>query len=193
MSGTDAKKLIARLLRQSLEGGSKVEIDGLGTFVPGASKSFRFIPQTKPRVFIAYVDEDLEQAIRLSDRLVEAGFDPWLDKRKLLPGQNWPRAIETAILSSEFVVACFSHRSASKRGCFQCELRYAMQCAARIPLDEIFLIPVRLDPCVVPVRITRQIHYVDLYPSWEAGFEKILKTMADQEEHRRRKQMPPAV
>jgi hypothetical protein len=67
-----------------------------------------------------------------------------------------------------------------------------MQCAARVPLDEIFLIPVRLDACVVPARITRQIHYVDLYPSWEAGFEKILKTMADQEERRRRKQMPPA-
>ena len=89
-------------------------------------------------------------AAKLCEQLAQAGFDPWLDKKKLLPGQNWPRAIETAIQSSEFVIACFSRRSVAKSGCFQCELRYAMQCAARIPLDEIFLIPARLEPCAIP-------------------------------------------
>lgn len=178
MTGIDAKKLIARLLRQCLEGGSNVEIEGLGTFVPATARSFRFIPQTKPRVFIAYVEEDLAQALRLYDRLAMAGLDPWLDRRRLLPGQNWPRAIEMAIQSAQFFVACFSHRSVSKPGSFQCELRWAMQCAERIPLDEIFLIPVRLEPCIVPHRITRQIQYVNMFPSWETGFEKILKTMA---------------
>lgn len=191
MTGVDAKKLIARLLRKSLEGGSKVEIDGLGTFVPGTKKSFRFIAQTKPRVFVAYVEEDLASAVKLCDRLEEAGFDPWLDKRKLLPGQNWPRAIETAIRSAQFFVACFSHRSVSKRGAFQCELRYALQCASRIPLDEIFLIPVRLEACVVPARITRQIHYVNLFPDWDAGFDTMLKTMEAQEEQRKLKQQLP--
>jgi hypothetical protein len=189
MSGIETRKLIARLLRQTLQRGSDVEIEGLGTFVPGTSSGFRFIAQTKPRVFIAYVEEDLDAAVKLYDGLVQAGLDPWMDKRKLLPGQNWPRAIETAIHSAHFVVACFSPRSVSKRGSFQCELRYAMQCAMRIPLDEIFLIPVRLEPCVVPTRITRRIHYVNLFPSWEAGFETILKTMADQEEQRKKKQL----
>ncbi len=131
--------------------------------------------------------EDLAEAIKLYDRLAEAGLDPWIDKRKLLPGQNWPRAIETAIHSAHFVVACFSRRSVSKRGSFQCELRYAMQCALRVPLDEIFLIPVRLEPCVVPPRITRRIHYVNLFPCWETGFAKILKTMAEQEKQLERK------
>lgn len=192
MTGNDARNLIAVLLRQTLEGGSKVEIDGLGTFVPGTSHSFRFIPQSKTRVFIAYVEEDFVSAAKLCEQLAQAGFDPWLDKKKLLPGQNWPRAIETAIQSSEFVIACFSHRSVAKSGCFQCELRYAMQCAARIPLDEIFLIPARLEPCAIPARITRQIQYVDLFPDWEAGFEKILKTMAEQETFRKSKQLPLA-
>ena len=67
-----------------------------------------------------------------------------------------------------------------------------MQCAARIPLDEIFLIPVLLEPCVVPARITRQIQYVSLFPCWEAGFEKILKTMAQPEEQGKRNQLPLA-
>lgn len=191
MNGPDAKKRIARLLRQILQNGSKVELDGLGTFLPDTIHSFRFIPQTKSRVFIAYVEEDLPDAIRLYEQLTAAGMDAWLDKRKLLPGQNWPRAIESAIQSAEFVLACFSNRSVSKRGIFQCELQYAMQCATRIPLDEIFLIPVRLEPCVVPARITRQIQYVDLFPCWEHGFDKILKTMAGQLSHRTdRRQLP---
>jgi hypothetical protein len=59
MSAIEARKLIARLLRQSLQRGSNVEIEGLGTFVPGTSSGFRFIAQTKPRVFIAYVEPEL--------------------------------------------------------------------------------------------------------------------------------------
>jgi len=35
-------------------------------------------------------------------------------------------------------------------GGFQAEIRYALDCARRIPLDEIFVVPVRLDACRVP-------------------------------------------
>jgi hypothetical protein len=90
-----------------------------------------------------------------------------------------------AIRSAHFAIACFSHQSVSKRGSFQCELRYAMLCATSIPLDEVFLIPVRLEPCAVPARIIRRLHYVNLFPSWELGFKKILKTMARQEKSKR--------
>jgi TIR domain len=129
---------VARILREALEHGRAVEIDGLGTFLPGRERGFRFVAQTKPRVFIAYVEEDLGQVKRLYDVFERHGLRPWLDKKKLLPGQNWPRAIETAIQTSDFFVACFSGRSTTKRGAFQSELRYALTCAARIPLDEIF-------------------------------------------------------
>ncbi len=189
MSPGDGKKLVASLLRQILERGCRVEIEGLGTFLPRNGNGFRFIPQTRARVFVGYVEEDLEHALRLCDRFVEAGFDPWLDKMKLLPGQNWPRAIETAIQLADFFVACFSRRSVSKRGSFHCELRYALECAARVPLDEIFLIPLRIEECTVPARITRHIQYVDLFPDFEAGFTRVLKTIAEQQQNRKRKQL----
>ena len=82
--------------------------------------------QTKPRVFIAYVEEDLPFARKLYRAFEDNGFRPWLDKKKLMPGQNWPRAIETAIHTSDFFVACFSRRATSKRGSFHSELRYAL-------------------------------------------------------------------
>ena len=94
-----------------------------------------------PQVFIAYVKEDEDEAGLLCDALHAAGFSPWIGHAQALPGQNWPRAIETAIETSDFFVPCFSHRSVSKWGGFQAEVRYALDCARRMPLDEIFSCP----------------------------------------------------
>jgi len=57
-----------------------------------------------------------------------------MDTRKLVPGQNWPRAIETAIENSDLFIACFSTNSVRKKGGFQAEIRYALDCARQIPL-----------------------------------------------------------
>jgi len=183
---------VARILRRALEHGAAVEIDGLGTFLPGQDQGFRFIAQNSARVFIAYVEEDLGLAKKLYSILEERGCRPWLDKKKLMPGQNWPRAIEDAIRTSDFFVACFSRRSTSKRGSFHSELRYALACAGMVPLDEIFFIPVRFEDCLVPARIAKKIQYVDLFPNWEAGMERVLAIIARQEGNRRRKLLPLA-
>ena len=183
---------IVRIVREALECGAAVEIDGLGTFQSGHNRQFRFVSQNKARVFIAYVEEDLRLAKKLYAAFEEHGFRPWLDKKKLMPGQNWPRAIETAIQTSDFFVACFSHRSTSKRGTFHSELRYALTCASRVPLDEIFFIPVRLDGCTVPGRISKRIQYVDLFPDWEAGVKRVVGVMKVQQENRKKKRLPLA-
>jgi hypothetical protein len=183
---------VARIVRHALEQGTSVEIDGLGTFLPGRNQGFRFIAQTKARVFIAYVEEDLVAAKKLYAAFEHRGLRPWLDRKKLLPGQNWPRAIETAIQASNFFVACFSQRSTSKRGSFHSELRFALNCAAQVPLDEIFFIPVRLDSCVVPRKISGKIQYVDLFPDWEQGVGTVVEVMKRQEASRKRKHLPLA-
>ncbi|MCC7174989.1 MAG: toll/interleukin-1 receptor domain-containing protein [Bryobacterales bacterium] len=167
---------LVRLLRQCLEEASSVEIDGLGVFRRRAG-GFDFFPAGGPRVFIAYVAEDLRAAERLFDDLRRQGFDPWLDRKKLLPGQNWPRAIQQAIEVSDFFVACLSQKAVRKKGQFQAELRYALDCAARTPLDQIYLIPVRLEECPVPGRIGHQIHYVNLFPDWEEGVRRVAEAI----------------
>ena len=97
-----------------------------------------------------------------------------------LPGQNWPRSIEAAISTSDFFLACFSHRSVKKKGGFQAEIRYALECTQRIPLDEIFLIPARLDACPVPMRIQRETQYIDLFPDWDDGLRRVVTAMRRQ-------------
>lgn len=154
-----------------------MEIDGLGSFRPQAGGGFRFLPQTRRRVFLAYVVEDAPLVDRLYSGLVARGFDAWLDRRKLLPGQNWPRSIDHAISVSDFFVACFSQRAVDKRGSFQSELRYALDCARRTPLEEVFFIPVRLEECRLPARITREFQYVDLFPDWNQGMRRLLEAL----------------
>ena len=167
---------ILTIVQRALERGQTVEIDGLGTFRPGAG-GHEFVALAEPRVFIAYVEEDLALARRLRDGMAAAGCLPWMDKDKLLPGQNWPRAIRRAIEISDAFVACFSVRSGSKRGPFQSELRWALHCAQRMPLEETFVIPVRLEACAVPRQIRERVQYVDLFPDWDAGIRRVVRAV----------------
>jgi hypothetical protein len=168
---------ILKVVRRSLERGQTVEIDGLGMFRQGAGGAYEFIAQTEPQVFIAYVEEDLALARRLRDRIAAAGCSPWMDKDKLIPGQNWPRAIRRAIEISDAFVACFSVRSSSKRGSFQNELRWALHYAQQLPLEEAFVVPVRFEACTVPRQIQERVQYVDLFPDWDAGVKKVIRAV----------------
>jgi hypothetical protein len=168
---------ILRIVRESVDRGMTVEIEGLGSFLPAPGGGYRFEPQGRPRVFVAYVAEDLKLARRLCASLERAGCAAWLDKDKLLPGQNWPRALERAIENSDAFLACFSPRSIAKRGQFQCELRYALDCAKRLPLERLFVIPIRFEACAVPQQISDQVQYVDLFPDWERGVKRVLRAV----------------
>ena len=168
---------LAQVVLQCLAAGKDVEIDGLGVFYPDAARGCRFEPSGLPQVFIAYVKEDTKAVERLCEALETAGFSPWTDARKLLPGQNWPRAIESAIETSDFFVACFSGNSVDKTGGFQSEVRFALDCARRVPLDEIFMVPVRLDGCRVPRSIQREFQYIDLFPDWDRGIRRLVTMM----------------
>jgi len=177
---------LSEIVLRGIAAGEPVEIDGLGVFYPDAVRGVRFEPRRAPRVFIAYAREDLAKSVRLFDELESAGFNPWMDVRKLLPGQNWPRGLEAAIESSDFFIACFSSNSVSKRGGFQAEIRYALDCARRMPLDQIFVVPARLDECRVPKSIQREYQYVDLFPDWHRGFRRVVQALRREMERRQR-------
>jgi hypothetical protein len=177
VSDRELGEQVAQIVIRGLMAGEAVEIDGLGVFYPDDAQYFRFEERRWPQVFLAYVDEDRATAERLYDTLEAAGFAPWMDKRKLLPGQNWPRAIESAIEASDFFVACFSQNSVAKKGGFQAEIRYALDCARQLPLDEMFLVPVRFGACRLPGAIEREYQYVDLLPDWSRGIRRLLLTM----------------
>lgn len=173
---SEIPKLIGDVLKQCLRDGISVNLDGLGSFQRRGSRA-QFIPNSGPKVFIAYVIEDLPLALQIYDRLEAAGMHPWLDRKKLLPGQQWRRCVERAIDTADLFVACFSRAAAQKRGQFPYEVRYALKCSERMPLDDLFVMPVRLEQCAVPQRIMSQIQYVDLFPDADKGLARLVESI----------------
>lgn len=171
---------LARIVQDCLRAGMEIELDGLGTLRPNGDGTVAFRPREERRVFLSYVRENAPQAERLYDAFAAAGFNPWMDIRKLQPGQNWRRCIERSIATSDFFLPCFSRDALLKRSMFHRELRYALDCSSDMPLDDTFVIPVRLEACDLPRRIESQIQYVDLYPDWDAGVASLIRALREE-------------
>ena len=107
---------------------------------------------------------------QLVSRLHKDGFDPWLDEERLLPGQDWELEISTAVRQSDAVIVCLSTASVEKAGYVQKELRRVLDVADYQPDGRIFVIPIRLEPCRVPERLSHW-QYADLF--LENGYERL--------------------
>lgn len=130
--------------------------------------------RTKRKVFISYASEDRLKVEELYKRLSNYGFTPWMDKRDLLPGQNWEQEIKNAIRQSDVFVACLSRNSITKRGFIQKEIRFALDVLGEIPPGRIFFIPIRLEPCDVPDFLSF-LHWIDIDD--ELAYEKLFKAI----------------
>jgi hypothetical protein len=96
----------------------------------------------------------------------------WFDEEDLLPGQDWEYEISRAIRDCTFVLACLSSASISKRGYVQKELKKALDIADEQPEGVAFLVPVRLEECEVPKRLS-QWQWVDLFKA--NGYERLVR------------------
>ncbi|HJQ41365.1 MAG TPA: toll/interleukin-1 receptor domain-containing protein [Thermoanaerobaculia bacterium] len=124
-------------------------------------------------VFLCHASQDKEEVCALCKRLEVDGFDPWLDKKKLLPGQKWSDEILKAVSRSDVVVVCLSRHS-SRPGFIQKEIREALDAADKQPPGATFIIPARLEPCDIPERLAEW-HYVDLFEP--DGYEKLVQAI----------------
>lgn len=123
-------------------------------------------------VFISHASEDSAAAKRLTKRLREDGFDPWLDLERLLPGQDWDLEIGKAMRGSGAILLCFSEASVAKEGYIQKEYKRARAIEEEKPEGTLFLFPVRLDECEIP-HFIRDKQWVD-YPG---GYDKLVTAL----------------
>ncbi|MBK7316503.1 TIR domain-containing protein [Candidatus Villigracilis affinis] len=130
---------------------------------------------TRPlKAFLCHASGDKPPVREFYKRLVFEGVDAWLDKEKLLPGQDWRVEIPRAVHEADVVIVFLSNKSISKEGYVQKEIKFALDIAEEKPEGTIFLIPARLEECVVPERLSRW-HWVDLYE--ENGFAQLLRSL----------------
>jgi hypothetical protein len=68
-----------------------------------------------------------------------------------------------------------SSRAIEKNGFTRKEFEFALSVLRKTELRrKIFIIPVRLDDCKIPYSSLEKIQYIDLFPDWEKGRERIL-------------------
>ncbi len=106
-------------------------------------------------VFISHAKEDIKFAEELYEYLLEYGYSPWLDKKKLRAGANWDYEIKKALKESTFVILLLSSTSVRKRGYVQKEFKYALKYSETKLIDDIYIIPILLDKCQVPEQLSK--------------------------------------
>lgn len=124
--------------------------------------------------FISYAHEDIEAARRLTNDLKRSGLKVWLDKESLLPGQKWEIALRAAIKDSRYFVPLISSTSVKKKGYVQRELKLALDTLEEFPESQTYIIPARLDDCEPSHHRLKELHWVDMFPNWNDGLNKIL-------------------
>ena len=133
------------------------------------------MPVTNDLVFLSYAREDEKSASKLYKELIEAEFKTWFDQESLAPGVSWRPTITKAIRQSRYFIALLSSRSVSKKGFVQSELRQALEVLDEYPENETYLIPARLDPCEAPHDKLKDLQWVDFFPDWDKGAEKLFR------------------
>lgn len=130
-------------------------------------------PKRPLKVFLCHAHADRDAVKALYARLTQDGVDAWLDKEKLLPGQDWELEIRKAVREADVVVVCLS-KEFNQAGFRQKEVRLALDTAMEQPEGEIFIIPARLEECDT-LESLRKWHWVDLFE--ENGYQMLVRAL----------------
>ena len=131
-------------------------------------------------VFLIHAHSDREAVHKLYARLIKDGIHAWLDVENLQPGQDWQQEIRKAIIKSDVVIVCLSRGFDAQQGYRHEELKLALEKASLI-VDNIFIIPARLEKCDMPDSL-RHLHRVDLFTT--GGYKKLIDALREQAESR---------
>lgn len=126
------------------------------------------------KIFLSHATEDKPVVREIYNRLRIDGFEPWLDIKDLLPGQEWQLEIPKAVKGSDLVLVCLSKNAVTKTGYIHKEIKFALDAADERPEGTIFLIPLCLEVCEVPPRL-RKWHKVNYYDA--DGYEQLFAAL----------------
>jgi hypothetical protein len=132
-------------------------------------------PNRSLKVFLCHSSGDKPVVKELYQKLVaRKNIDPWLDEVKLLPGVDWNSEIIQAVKDSDVVIVCLSKASINKEGYVQKEIRRALDVAEEKPDGTIFIIPLKIEDCHVPQRLS-QWQWVNYYE--DGAFDRLISSL----------------
>jgi hypothetical protein len=119
--------------------------------------------------FVSYARADAAFALRIADALIAAGIPLWVDQYNISPSQHWDRSVEMAVRGCSGLLVILSPRS----------------CASHNVADEIAvglesgkaIVPVMMETCVVPLRLTR-VQYIDARTDINCAISACVKALS---------------
>lgn len=124
------------------------------------------------KIFLNHAAEDKALVMPYFHKLKTLGFEPWIDSR-ILPGQDWDEVIQRAFNSADVYLVFMTPRSVNKRGYVQREINDALDRQRYNLPGDIGLIPLLLEECEVPVRISKSHQYIRLPEGWHEVVESL--------------------
>lgn len=124
------------------------------------------------KIFINHASQDKALVMPYCQKLKALGFEPWIDKR-ILPGQDWDEEIQRAFNAADVYLIFMTPRSVNKRGYVQREIHDALDKQRYNLPGDIGLIPLMLEDCEVPVKISRSHQYIRLPEGWHEVVESL--------------------
>jgi len=129
------------------------------------------------QIFLCYARDDWQRVEPIYARL-SSEFRPWVDKKKLRPGDRWRSRIPAAIRDSQFFLVLLTSRSTNKRGYLQKEIKEALDVQDELPDTGRYVIPVRLERCPIPDRL-KQIQSADIFET--SGWTGLLDILREED------------
>jgi len=136
-------------------------------------------------VFISYRRIDYDRGVkRMVESLEKNGISVWIDRESIWPGDDWQIVIKEAIRDGMYFLACFSNNYwNSTKNYMNEELQIAIDELRKMPDDQIWFIPAKLDDCKIPYFEIRQNktldskQFVKLFEDFDRGIERIIRTI----------------
>lgn len=130
------------------------------------------------RVFLCHSSADKPAVRELYEKLrAEPWIEPWLDEENIFPGDDWDLEIKKAIRETDAIIVCLSKGSITKEGYVQREIKTALDYSDEKPEGTTYIIPIRLEECKPPERLSKW-QYADYFSSErEKGWQKLIVSL----------------
>ena len=151
----------------------------------------------KHKIFLSYAREDWERVGEAYRRLMELGYDVWLDSASIRVGESWDEALRAAMDDANVFIFFLSRHTSDNRDFFQSQLREALKRAEERPENNFFIIPALLEQCEIPPELAAY-NAVDLSAEdgWrrlEEALDRVLKPTLPRSEAEEREEKVRAI
>jgi hypothetical protein len=126
------------------------------------------------QVFLCHSSDNKEIVQALYQRLLMTGFQPWIDKKSLVPGEQWEKTIRETLDKTDVVLICLSQAFSKVNRYVQIELEYVIKVANKQSTGAKFLVPFKLEECEIP-ELLLKFHTVNGFE--EEGYELLVKAL----------------